>query len=121
MFLLFNNLDSDRWPWLETIKNKIIQETKLIIACSSLRKSYREFLKNDRSTQKFKIFFLNVPKSEIGVRLRNRTQHFATADLLDSQFKTLEFPDSSEQDYVEIIDANKTIDKVIQTIIQKLV
>lgn len=105
-------------PWLTILKNITYTQSKLIIACSCLKKIYRLFLRDNRNAKKFQIIILNVPKSTIIERLKTRHGHYAKADLLDSQFKTLETPDSTENDYVHLIDASETVEKTIQSIIK---
>lgn len=36
--------DEDRWPWLQKLKEEADAHTPCVLACSALKKSYRDFL-----------------------------------------------------------------------------
>ncbi|MFQ5788747.1 MAG: gluconokinase [Thermodesulfobacteriota bacterium] len=86
--------DGDRLPWLRAIRDLIdecLSENKpSIIACSALKRSYREFLKQDRFNVTF--VYLRGDEKTIWERLSSREGHFAGTDLLESQLETLEEP-----------------------------
>jgi len=85
--------DENRLPWLRTVRdyantcNK--QGSTCVIACSALKKSYRDILNEIQPTS---YIFLNGPKSLIQKRMHDRSGHFMPESLLDSQFETLETP-----------------------------
>lgn len=87
--------DSDRWPWLQNIKEEIITTIKynsdLIISCSSLKQSYRDFLQKN-IPQKIKWIYLKGNYDLIYSRLKERQNHFFKEEMLQSQFNTLEEP-----------------------------
>ncbi len=86
--------DDDRLPWLKTL-NKLAKEqlkkSSCIIACSALKKSYRNILKTEIETQT-KWVFLNQTFDLIYNRLKERNEHFMPISLLQSQFDALEAP-----------------------------
>ena len=86
--------DEDRWPWLEILTDKIQeyiqQEQSMVLACSALKKSYREILCVDRELVQF--IYLKGNYATIVRRMRSRENHFMTKSLLQSQFATLEEP-----------------------------
>jgi gluconokinase len=90
--------DEDRWPWLEAIAAEIDRSCKAgepaVIACSALKRSYREILVHRRDD--VRIVYLNGSQQLIAERLAKRRGHFMPPGLLDSQFKTLEPPDKTE-------------------------
>lgn len=68
----------------------------MVLACSALRKSYRDFLKSPDYL--LKLIYLKISKQELTKRLENRV-HFASVGILASQLRDLEEPSSSEECY----------------------
>ncbi len=87
--------DRDRAPWLEAIRGLIdgLEEERVsaVIACSALRRAYREFLRRDHPDLHF--VYLKGSYELFHRRLQTRRGHFFKADLLRSQFETLEEPE----------------------------
>lgn len=90
--------DEDRWPWLAAIAAWInahrLEGTTGIVACSALRRVYRDRLRDGHSDVRF--LYLQGDKSLIAGRLAARKGHYMPASLLDSQFATLEEPGTDE-------------------------
>jgi D-serine dehydratase len=90
--------DADRRPWLERLARELAaaqaESGRAVLACSALRRSYREILRGGRPDVHF--VFLRGAKEFIGDRLARRTDHFMPASLLDSQFAALEEPSPEE-------------------------
>ena len=83
--------DEDRWPWLKSIRDFIdSRDEHMVFACSALKKSYRDDLRKSKSHIEF--IYLKGTKELILHRLEDRKGHFASADLLESQFQDLEEP-----------------------------
>ena len=85
--------DEDRSMWLialrDLIKLQIKNERQTVLACSALKKSYRELLGiNDR----VRFVHLKGAYQLIEARLRERAGHFMSAEMLASQFEILEDP-----------------------------
>jgi gluconokinase len=99
--------DEDRWPWLQAIADEIDRVCDagghVVIACSALKRAYREILVHGRSDTR--IVFLDGSKTLIADRLAKRKNHFMPPGLLDSQFKTLEPPQADERPFTVSIDA----------------
>ena len=112
--------DEDRWPWLKAIAAEIDRSCKTgekaVIACSALKRSYRDILVHGRDD--VRIIYLDGSKQLIAERLAKRRGHFMPSGLLDSQFKTLEPPDESEHPVTVSIDG--TPDEIVDHIISKL-
>ncbi len=112
--------DEDRWPWLKAIAAEIDRSCKAgekaVIACSALKRSYREILVHGRGD--VRIVYLDGSKQLIAERLARRKGHFMPPGLLDSQFKTLEPPDESEHPVTVSID--RTPDEIVDDIIRQL-
>ena len=83
--------DADRQPWLETLA-QLISETQgpLVLACSALKEAYRQTL--DPQSLAFWVV-LSGDFETISERLAQRSDHFFDANLLQSQFDTLQLPD----------------------------
>jgi gluconokinase len=88
--------DEDRAGWLTTLKELIAeniqQNISVVLACSALKDSYRNTLKVD---ERVKFIYLKGTYEQIKIRLNKRTGHFMSAGMLDSQFDTLEEPQST--------------------------
>ena len=89
--------DEDREPWLANLRAQITawisNHQSAILACSALKRAYREEL---RVGPEVRFVYLKGTASLIESRLRARTGHFADAKILDSQFDQLEEPEPSE-------------------------
>jgi gluconokinase len=109
--------DDDRWPWLQAIADEIDRVCRtgghVVIACSALKRVYRNLLVHGRSD--VRIVFLEGTKALIADRLARRKHHFMPPGLLDSQFKTLEPPESDEHVITAPIDAS------VKTIVENIV
>ncbi len=110
--------DADRGPWLEAIA-RWIEETRLagqhgVVACSALRRAYRDILVGARPDA-VRIVFLDGSRELIATRLGLRAGHFMPAALLDSQFATLEPPGPDERPITVSIDAHPTeiVEKIV--------
>lgn len=81
--------DDDRWPWLDAITAAAPREGRAVIACSALRRAYRQRLTAGAGEP---IFFVHLTgaQAEIASRMGLREGHFMPTALLDSQFATLE-------------------------------
>lgn len=86
--------DSDRRPWLEILSSQIQKWNAsggAVLACSALKKSYREILLSGNSSNVLFIY-LKGDKKLILKRMMKRKDHYMPPSLLDSQFKALEEP-----------------------------
>lgn len=100
--------DDDRRPWLRTIAAEIGRRrangTSVIMACSALKRAYRDILVQGHSDTR--IVYLRGDKSLITSRLKARGDHFMPQALLESQFATLEEPTEDERPIVVGIEAS---------------
>jgi gluconokinase len=112
--------DEDRWPWLQAIADEIdrLSEAgqRAVIACSALKRSYRDILVHGRDD--VRIVFLNGTQDLIAKRLAARKGHFMPPGLLASQFKTLEPPQPGERPITVSIDA--PVEAIVDDIINQL-
>jgi gluconokinase len=90
--------DADRAPWLEILRTEIATRLKrgenAILACSALKKAYRQQLQVDPAQVRF--VYLKVSPDLLQQRLEQRKDHFMKSSMLRSQLETLEEPDSRE-------------------------
>lgn len=86
--------DADRAPWLDAVAGWITAHPAGVVACSALRRRYRDRLRAARGDLRFVL--LDVPAAVLAERLRGRAGHFMPATLLASQLDTLERPDPDE-------------------------
>jgi len=84
--------DEDRWPWLESlrelVKRCLAPGENAILACSALKKAYRQHL---RVNSEVKLVYLSG-----GLHTHRRRGHFMNPALLRSQFADLEEPRPDE-------------------------
>lgn len=90
--------DEDRWPWLETIAQWIEERLDAgengIVACSALKRKYRDLLNRRGSGVVF--VYLAGDEQTVAARLATRVGHFMPISLLASQFADLEEPGADE-------------------------
>lgn len=86
--------DADRAPWLDAVAGWIADHPEGVIACSALKRAYRDRL--GPAT----VVYLHGDPDLIAARLKARPGHFFAADLLASQFADLEPPAPEEQPIV---------------------
>ena len=103
--------DEDRWPWLKAIAAWIdkMRESKQhgVVACSALRRSYRDVLVGKRAD--VRIVYLEGTPELIVRRLAARTGHFMPTGLLESQFRTLEEPGPDENPLIVSIEPSPSM------------
>lgn len=79
--------DADREPWLDIVGIVLAREPHLVVACSALRRVYRDRI---RAAAPDAVFVeLVVPVAELAQRM-SRRDHFMPPALLDSQLAVLE-------------------------------
>lgn len=88
--------DELRWPWLAAVADAALTlpTRPAIVACSALKRSYRDFLRDRLGDVAF--VFLDGPAELLLQRLGDRQNHFAGPSLLASQLATLERPQQDE-------------------------
>lgn len=90
--------DTDRAPWLARLRAELEARPDAVLACSALRRVYRNTLRVEGTH----FVFLNVPEGLLRERVAARTGHYAGAALLPSQLATLEPPATDEPDVVTL-------------------
>jgi gluconokinase len=109
--------DADRMPWLEALaalsRDVLAAGQSAVIACSALKRAYREVLRVDAIQVRF--VYLKGDYALFLNRLRQREDHFMKPDMLRSQFDTLEAPRDALT-----VDADQTPEVITQNIKQQL-
>ena len=109
--------DEDRDPWLNALEHQIqdliTKGKSAVITCSALKQSYRDRLSGKR--KEVVLAYLKGSYDLIRQRLIERKGHFFNANLLRSQFDTLEEPEG-----VPGIDIAKEPQEIVNEIRQKL-
>ncbi|MHA4866538.1 gluconokinase [Duganella sp. PWIR1] len=84
--------DDDRADWLLALQEQIraarLRGEGLVISCSSLKRRYRDLLREGDPALRFA--HLDGPKELIAARMQARPNHYMPTSLLDSQFRDLE-------------------------------
>ena len=112
--------DQDRAPWLAAIAGAIDRAAEMkapvVIACSALKRRYRDALVHGRNDVRF--IYLKGSKKLIADRMAARQDHFMPPSLLDSQFATLEEPAADEPIITMSID--RPVERIVNDILDQL-
>jgi gluconokinase len=104
--------DEDRGPWLERLRvqitNWIANSRNAVLACSALKRSYRQELSVGPEVR---FVYLKGSPELIAQRLRLRLGHFADEKILGRQFADLEEPEAGI-----IVDISQTPEKIVAEI-----
>jgi gluconokinase len=88
--------DADRAPWLASLRQAIEQwiakRQNVVLACSALKKNYRDDLAVDREVR---FVYLRGSYDLIYQRLKLRHGHFASEKILAGQFADLQEPNDA--------------------------
>lgn len=112
--------DRDRRPWLMALARKVSEWNRsggAILACSALKKSYRELLMSNNNPAQVIFIYLKGSPELIAGRLSDRSDHFMPEDLLASQFEALEEPKGENAITVSV---DQTPDEIVDEILGKL-
>lgn len=112
--------DAMRTPWVETICTHLRKlatgGTHVVLAFSGLRKAHREPLRHCGYRVQF--LFLDGNRDTIAARLQARTDHFMPTSLLDSQFASLERPDTEPD--VQTLDITPPLEQLLDRAVHLL-
>lgn len=112
--------DEDRWPWLRAIALAIdgyrARGESAVVACSALRRAYRDILIGDRKD--VRLVYLEGSEPLIADRIKSRKGHFMPPTLLHSQFETLEPPGPDEHPIT--VEIGGTPDEIVRQIREQL-
>ena len=112
--------DDDRAPWLDAIakeaRARSSAETPIVIACSALKRIYRDRLRKAGGGVTFVL--LTGTDQLLRTRMEAREDHFMPPSLLDSQLEALEPP--GEDENAIIIDITPGPEALADGIVKKL-
>jgi gluconokinase len=112
--------DADRLPWLEAIAAAIdrmrAQGLPAAIACSALKRKYRDILIGKRPD--VVLVYLKGSSELIGQRMAKRAGHFMPPTLLASQFATLEEPEPDEHPI--IVDVGAPSEAIVADVVKAM-
>jgi gluconokinase len=108
--------DDDRWPWLDRIGHylSLPHAQGRVVACSALKRVYRNRIREQAGDVYF--VFLDGEFDLIQKRMQQRVGHYMQPGLLDSQFRTLEKPQSDESDVIRLPITEPVQDMVEQAL-----
>jgi len=108
--------DEDRMPWLHSLRDAMLQwdaqRKNVVLACSALKRSYRELLLINSSV---KLVYLKGTFGLFRDRLRARKGHYAGEQILAGQFADLEEPEDALT-----IEAGQSPDQIVAEIRKQL-
>lgn len=106
--------DADREPWLGLVGQWLSERDDGVIACSALKRSYRDIIRKKAPDT----FFVHLHGTyEVHLeRVQRREGHFMPTSLLDSQFDTLEPLEDDEPSMV--IDIDQPVEDIVEAAYQ---
>ena len=112
--------DDDRQPWLETVGATLADAahagTGLVIACSALKRRYRDTILANAPQVRF--VHLHGTREVLAARTEGRTGHFMPTSLLDSQLASLESLGADEPGIV--VDIDRPVGEIIDDAVSRL-
>jgi gluconokinase len=112
--------DADRAPWLEALAARLRAAEEagagLVMACSALKRSYREVLRTGAPGITF--IYLHGDRELLSGRLAQRRDHFMPPSLLDSQLAALEPPTSDEDAWT--YDVGLTPREIVAAVLERV-
>ena len=108
--------DDDRAPWLDRVAETLAESDGVVVACSALRRRYRERILARAPDAAFVV--LHAARHVLQERIDSRTDHFMPPDLLDSQLETLEMPGGDEP--AVTVGVQVPLETVVQRAIARL-
>lgn len=111
--------DEDRLPWLQSIRDAmqkwLAQGKSVVVACSALKRSYRELLGIEPNSISIKLVYLKGRYDLLLERLHSRKGHYMKEQMLTSQLADLEEPPDALT-----IDISSSPDQIVSKIRKRL-
>ena len=106
--------DEDRHDWLITLNGqlKLAHETGGVLACSALKRSYRDRLRE--GAPGLRLVHLSGSPSVLSQRLQARQGHYMPPNLLQSQLDTLEPPAADE--HAVVLNIETPPDQMVEAV-----
>jgi carbohydrate kinase (thermoresistant glucokinase family) len=113
--------DADRAPWLAAVGAWIDRWVAAgqdgVISCSALKRAYRNTLDGGRPAVRF--VFIDLDEATIAERLKDRKHAYWPAQLLHSQFETLEVPDPGNEPVI-VVDGRTSREAQVEKVVGAL-
>lgn len=106
--------DADRLPWLDLVGQWLAAHEDGVVACSALRRAYRDQLR--RHAPDLVLAYLRLSEPELRDRMRARVGHFMPAALLASQLATLEPP--AEDEPGRTVDGAQPPERIVADLVE---
>ena len=103
--------DIDRAPWLDTVGAALAGDPATVVACSALKRTYRDHLRS--CAPRLTFVHLAGPRALIAKRIANRADHFMPLSLLDDQLATLQPLEPDE------VGTTVSIDGPVETVVRR--
>ncbi|MBV8801302.1 MAG: gluconokinase [Alphaproteobacteria bacterium] len=104
--------DADRAPWLDRVAALLSEHAaahrSIVIACSALKRSYRDRLREAGSGVRFAL--LTAPRAVLEERVRARADHYMPTSLVADQCDQLEPPAANE--HALLLDATMPVENL---------
>jgi gluconokinase len=114
--------DEDRRPWLRELAELLADRHErgigTVLACSALRRSYRDVLRSRIPRDEAFAVLLDVDAAILRDRLTSRQGHYMPASLLESQLATLEPLGHDEAGIT--VDATRPVDATVSTVVAEV-
>jgi gluconokinase len=111
--------DEDRLPWLKSIRDAMqqwqAQGKNAVIACSALKRSYRELLGIGANEKDVRLVYLKGTYDLLLERLHSRKGHYMKDKMLVSQLADLEEPEDALT-----VDVSKSPEEIVSEIRKEL-
>jgi gluconokinase len=111
--------DEDRLPWLKSIRDAMqqwqAQGKNAVIACSALKRSYRELLGIGTNEKDVRLVYLKGTYDLLLERLHSRKGHYMKDKMLVSQLADLEEPEDALT-----VDVSKSPEEIVSEIRKEL-
>jgi gluconokinase len=111
--------DADRWDWLTALREESMRRINggsegVVLTCSALKRKYRDVIRVAAyydTNLLIHFIYLDADEAVILDRVTKRQGHYMGANMVHSQFETLERPSANERDVVSI-DVSVSMDAV---------
>ncbi len=105
--------DEDRQPWLQSIRDIIVEHTSsgrsAVVACSALKRDYRRLLLSGQPDTM--LVYLRGTPAVYERRLERRRDHFFDPNLLASQLETIEEPTNAL-----VVDVDGELEAIVDAV-----
>jgi gluconokinase len=112
--------DADRLPWLYALAARLRDAaeagTGLVMACSALKRSYRDVLR--AGADRITFIYLQGERELLAARLAQRREHFMPPSMLESQLAALEPPGPDEGAWAFNIQFNPR--EIVAAVIERI-